>query len=343
MSAVSTQQRPAVLQEGESCPTGGSDVEWSAASLGSPEQIGQFAQNKPFATTRELVMPVGNLSRRTTPLSPLEQEVYRLECIRIQSEVQRLLKCRDAALGKSGEALGSGVEKELRQQKEEFELLSQRLQLFKELVDSLSIDKSTAKLKLEEGLPRAPSRHTELAPNATALHGNEDMSTELLSMRLATRLRERLHPTLKDKLTGLDSPLSPPGVITDALEEVLVEYMLSLDESRRHSLIEVSYAMLALQRGLAIRMTAEVAGKGGAVAREAQIQAASALASANAFEMLLSRAKYAGGARLTVHFGEQSVELRVHSGQTMLQLVQTAARYCGLHPPCHSATSRPSP
>ena len=49
----------------------------------------------------------------------------------------------------------------------------------------------------------------------------EEVPTEVLSRNLAATLREKLKPTLEDQLDGMDSPISPPGVITKSLEETL--------------------------------------------------------------------------------------------------------------------------
>ena len=263
-------------------------------------------------------MPVGNKSPRrsrgedgagpsASNANRLQKEVYRLELVRLKGEALQLTTSLNGA-----DVL---TDRQRREKKELLDLLLDRVRLFVHLTEAENPDAPIPKAKKAAGADdedgdlfddyRGPRQELDDVPRAKDAHDDDDdegeeIPTELLSLRLANSLREKLKPTLEDQLDGLDSPISPPGVITKSLEEVLEEHMDSLTEKKQGSLIEAGRAMVALQRGLAVKAVADAAGNKSPAGREAMMHATSALASASSFELLLYRAKMHSGALYTV-------------------------------------------
>lgn len=248
----------------------------------------------------------------------LQHEVYRLELVRLRGEALSLTRSLNSA-----EAL---TEAERKHKEELLGLLLDRVRLFVHLTeDGGEVDA----LQLEDGMPE---EHTDFAlttrlPDEDGEDDSSDLPPDLLSLYLARRLREHMKPTLEDQLDGMDSPIQPPGVITQSLEAVLEKHMMALSDAQQSSLLEMGKAMVALQRGLAIRMIAELASSSGQDANEQTLQATAALASASSFELVLFRAKMHGGSMCTVHYLDEAVELHVSKDESFLQLCADATRY----------------
>ncbi|KAL1511888.1 hypothetical protein AB1Y20_005170 [Prymnesium parvum] len=282
-------------------------------------------------------MPISNKNSRHGKLvksasagsnaTRLQKEVYRLELVRLKGEALAL------SLSLNGQDMLPDDEQKAK--KELLELLFERVKLFVHLTEAeySTTEMETSHLK-DVVAGRAKAEEDEpKALSLLELRGeNGDVPADVLSLYLARALREELKPVLLDQLSGLDSPIAPPEVITQPLAHVLNEYMSSLPPHKASSHVEFGKALLALQRGLAIRMIAELVPICGREAREMTLQATSSLASASSFELVLYRIQMFTGTKCTVLHGGESVELHVSANETFLQLCIDAARYWHLDP-----------